>query len=157
MWQMVDENYEPKAGELFRIGVQVKAPYSDLLAGTIQKAIEAGVGLRNLSPWHDLHNKTEIRRLYHTLPMISNRTGRSEPWWIYAELAKRTDNPVLPVIYGLIALIVVASTAVLISGRSFERFTAAVGGDVQETIKTVFNPGVILAAFILGFLFLTKR
>lgn len=156
-WEPVAETYAVKAGEFYRVGVQIKAPFSEALSNVIKLAIKAGVGLKNLNPFQDLHNKVEIRSIYHVMPSVSTRTGRSETWWIYTEFMKRGPNPVLPVIYGLIALIVVASTAVLVAGRSFERFTDQVGSDFGGAVDKVFNPGVVLAAFVLGFLFLKSR
>lgn len=156
-WESVSENVQVKAGETYRLGIQVKAPFSTTLGDVIVRAIKLGDRLRNLDPFQKLHNTIEVRRVYYAMPLQGSRTGRSEPWWIYVEFIKRTSNPVLPVIYGLIALIVVASSAVLISGKSFERFAANVGESVQGVTREVFNPGVILAAFILGFMFLKSR
>jgi len=160
-WEKIDDRYEPKPGELLRIGVQIKAPFSTFLAGRIRDAIRTGYALRNLNPFEDLNDKVEVRNVYWTMPSVSSRTGRSETWWIYVEALKRTANPIPVVIYGLIALIITASTAVLIAGKSFERFAAnvvePVGETVGKAIKTVFNPGVILAVFILGFMFLRGR
>ena len=160
-WSPVDSKYQPRSGELMRYGIQIKAPFSDWLFGIISGAIQLGNNLKNLASLQSLHNHLEIRRIYYTLPMVEARTGRSEPWWIYIEGVQRVPEggevEEANAIYGWIALIVVASAAVLIAGKSFERFAGEIGGDVNETLKKVLNPGVVLAAFILGFLFLARR
>jgi hypothetical protein len=163
-WEKIPESTVPTKGATYRIGLQIKAPYSKFLADTIKNAIKAGNALRNLNPFEELHNKVEIRSVYHSLPPVSSRTGRSEPWWIYVEFMKRSENPAIVIIYGLIALIVVAASAVLISGKSFERLIVTGAEAIDKTITgstgaltQVLNPGLILGAFVLGFLYLSKR
>lgn len=163
-WERIPETTEPVKGAMYRIGFQIKAPYSEFLAARLKDALKIGTALRNLNPFEELHNKVEVRSVYHTFPAISTRTGRSESWWIYMEFMKRSDNPPLLAVYGICALIITAAAAVLIAGKSFERLIVTGADAVDRTLTgaggaldRVLNPGLILGAFVLGFMFLSKR
>jgi hypothetical protein len=110
------------------------------------------VGLRNKIPFQNLHDAVRIERVSYSGPKTDNRTGRYEPWAIHVEWIEGRAE--IELVLGLIlAIIIAAAGAVAISGKETEKLIASGGSALS---KTVFNPGLILGAFVLGFLFLTK-
>ena len=173
-WEKIPETTKTKVGSTYRVGMQIKAPYSDFLAGTIKNAIKAGVALRNLNPFDEFRNLVTVNSVYVVPPTVASHdvvTGRSPLWWVYVEFTKKANStaPVvqeasaadLALIGGLIALIITAATAVLIAGKSFERLVVKTLTDpdtgLLPGVSKVLNPGVVLAAFVLGFLYLSHR
>lgn len=177
-WEAIPENSKTKVGQTYRIGMQIKAPFSDFLAGTIKNAIKAGVALRNMNPFDEFHRLVTVNAVYAVPPTVASHNvqiGRSTPWWIFVEFTKKANATPKPevqqagagdmlVIGGLIALIITAATAVLISGKKFEHLIATTADAIDKTITgptgaltQILNPGLILGAFVLGFLFLSRR
>jgi hypothetical protein len=177
-WEAIPEKTPTKVGQTYRLGYQIKAPYSDFLAGTIKNAIKSGVALRNLNPFDEFHKLVTVNSVYAVPPTVAShdvQIGRSVPWWIFVEFTKKAEpapkvqtqqagSADLVLIGGLIALIITAATAVLISGKRFEHLVTTIGETVDKTItgptgalQKVLNPGLILAAFVLGFMFLSRK
>lgn len=171
-WEQIPEKTPTKVGSTYRIGMQIKAPYSDFLAGTIKNAIKLGVALRNLNPFDEFHKLVTVNAVYSVPPTVASHdvvVGRSPLWWVYVEFTKKADPAPKPQVQeagamdlafigGLIALIITAATAVLIAGKKFERLVIATLTDPKTgVLPKVLNPGLILGAFVLGFMFLSRR
>jgi len=171
-WETIPEKTQTKVGATYRVGMQIKAPYSDFLAGTIKNAIKAGVALRNLNPWDEFHKICRVNAVYAVPPTVAShdvQIGRSPLWWVYVEFTKTAEPAPKPevvqagvgdmvMIGGLIALIITAATAVLIAGKKFEHLVVTTLTDPKTGIlPQILNPGIVLGAFVLGFLFLSRR
>lgn len=171
-WEKIPEKTPTKVGTTYRNGFQIKAPYSDFLAGTLKNAIKAGVALRNLNPFDEFHKLVTVNAVYVVPPTIAShdvQIGRSPLWWLYVEYTKKADPAPKPEVQqagamdvafigGLIALIIVAASAVLIAGKSFERLVIRTLTDPDTgVLPKILNPGIVLGAFVLGFLFLSRR
>lgn len=170
-WETIPEKTQTKVGATYRVGMQIKAPYSDFLAGTIKNAIRTGVALRNLNPFDEFHKIVTVNSVYSVPPTVAShdvQIGRSPLWWVYVEFTKKAEPAPKPdvqqagagdmlLIGGLIALIITAATAVLIAGKKFEHLVIATLTDPETgVLPKILNPGIVLAAFVLGFLFLSR-
>jgi hypothetical protein len=157
-WREVPSTQELEPGSIYRVTLYIRAPYSRFVAETLANAIRAGVGLRNLDPFRQLKEKTSIRNITWDFPSLSTHSGgRTEPWPFRIEFRKTTVNTPILVIYGLIALIAMATVAVSIAGKKFEQLIVSAGSTFDKSAEKVLNPGVVLGAFVIGTLVLTSR
>jgi len=154
-WVEVGETEEAIAGQTYRLTLVTRTVFSQAIAWTIAQAIRFGYGVRNVLPWSRIEEKVEILTVYWGDPdtYAQRDGGRNGEWPLFIEMRKTSEGTALAVIYGLIALVLVSSFAILLTGRKWERLTEAVG----EETRQVLNPGLVLGAFIVGALALKRR
>lgn len=168
----MSDSWEPwgdqrqRAGEYYRIRLMVRAPYTAATTAALKTGFQihaAVTGLRDLS-------------FYHAPPLYDPRANGigAFPFIVKYQVDPRSNNQEIQTagldpkaVYALAVLVVAGLLAFAIASHHIDRLVTTVGENVKGVVTTaggqardlaheVLNPGLILLAFVLGAIIITK-